>query len=380
VIHVDEVRDHRQLSEFIEFPWKIYAATSPWVPPLRRQLRVKFSERRHPFYRHARKALFVARDTRDQIVGRIAGFVDEAHNQFHSENAAFFGFFESFDDPDIATALVTTVTQWAKVQGALVVRGPFNLNSNYESGLLVDGFGDQPVIGMTYNPEYYEGLLIGAGLVKLKDLYSYAFSRKSEAPATIRRHFEKLKNTQGITLRSLDRRELERDIELAFGVYNDAWKKNWGFVPLDLDEFRFIIHEIKYLVDPSLIMFAEVEGETAGVSLALPDYNRALKRLRNGKLFPAGLFRLMWYLKGPRCRRTVDRFRIAALGVKKKFDALGIGPLLYLDYFRRGKELGYRSCECSWVLEDNLPMNRALQMMGAKRRKTYRIYESRLTG
>ena len=379
MIQVEEVHANGQLNEFIEFPWKVYTANSPWVPPLRRQLRVKLNEKRHPFYRHARKSLFVARKSGGQTVGRIAGFVDDAHNQFHEERAAFFGFFESFDDPDVASALVATVTRWAEAQGSHVLRGPFNLNSNYESGLLVDGFGDQPVVGMTYNPDYYERLLLGAGFAKLKDLYAYAFSRRSEAPATIQRHFDKLKSTRGITLRTLDRRALDRDIELAFGVYNDAWQKNWGFIPLDLEEFRFIIKEVKSLVDPSLIMFAEVDGETAGVSLALPDYNKALKRLRNGKLFPAGLIRLLWYLKGPRCRRTVDRFRIAALGVKKKFDALGIGALLYLDYFQRGKELGYRSCECSWVLEDNLAMNRALQMMGAKRRKTYRIYERGLT-
>lgn len=172
--------------------------------------------------------------------------------------------------------------------------------------------------------------------------------------------------------------DFDNEIKRVLDIYNDAWEKNWGFVPMSDEEFRHMAKDMKSILDPNLLLIAEVRGEPVAFALALPDVNQAIKKVKNGKLLPFGLLKLLWNTKGPGRKTTINRCRVLTLGIKKQYQALGVGPILYLEYLKRGPASGYPVGEASWILEDNVAMNRALEHMCGKRTKVYRIYDRTL--
>ena len=362
-------------ADFIGLPWSIYQNDPNWVPPLRIAVRDLLNPKKNPFFKHATMHPVIAyRD--GKCVGRAIGVIDDTHNRFHGEKTAFFGFFECINDPTLANQLLDEVAQWAKFKGMTLLRGPMNPNTNYECGLLVEGFTDPPSVMMTYNPPYYATLFENWGLSKSKDLLAYVIdSADLKLSERLVAHAERLKKRGRVTFRTIDMKNFDREVELILGIYNDAWEKNWGFIPMEEDEFRHMAKDMKGIVDPRLVFIAEVRGQPAGFALTLPDVNQAIKKVEDGKLLPTGIFKLLWNLKGPGRKKTINRCRILTLGIKKAYQEAGIGPLLYLEYMKVGPALGYPSGEASWILEDNKPMNAGLEMMGAKRTKVYRLYD-----
>jgi hypothetical protein len=378
VIQIKRVQSPAEWETFIGFPFEIYRDDPHWVPPLRIAVKELLDVRKNPFFKHATMAPFLA--YRDQkCVGRILGVIDDRHIEFHQEQTGFFGFFEAIDDVEVAKALFLEVTKWAKERGMTNLRGPVNPSTNHECGLLVEGFDDSPQVMMTYNPPYYAQLFEACGLSKCKDLFAYNIdgSRVKFADRLVAQA-ERLKKGGQVTFRTVRMNDFKNEIKLIQEIYNDAWEHNWGFVPMTPEEFDHMGKEMKPIVDPELLLIAEVRGEPAAFGLALPDVNQAIKKVRNGKLLPFGIFKLLWNLKGPGRRSTINRCRILTLGIKKAYRNYGIGPLLYTEYFKRGPGNGYPIGEASWILEDNVPMNRAAQMMCGERAKVYRIYDKAL--
>ncbi|MGZ3686785.1 MAG: N-acetyltransferase [Bdellovibrionota bacterium] len=373
---IKPVQSPSDWSEFIDFQWKIYARDPNWVPNLRIAIRDMLDVRKNPFFKHATMLPLLARNDRGEVVGRIVGVIDEAHNQFQREKTAFFGFFECVDDQKTASALLNAVGTWARERGMSIVRGPAQLSSNHEWGLLIEGFDDPAYIMMTYNPPYYAKLIEGWGGRKAKDLYAYVLEkRKSKFAERLLAQAERLKAKENITFREVNMSDFDGEVNRILEVYNDAWEKNWGFVPMDEEEFRHMAKDMKMVLDPRLLLMAEIKGEPAAFALCLPDVHQVFKKVPDGKLFPTGIFKLLWNLKGPGRARTVTRCRILTLGIKQKYKLLGLGPLFYTEYFKRGVALGYQQAEASWILEDNKPMNKALELMGATRSKVYRLYD-----
>jgi GNAT superfamily N-acetyltransferase len=323
--------------------------------------------KKHPFYRHAEAEFFLAR--RDgQPVGRVAAILDRNYNRFHEEETGFFGFFECADSPELARMLLTTARGWLRSRGACVMRGPVNPSTNYECGLLIDGFDSDPFVMMTYNPPYYAALMDGVGLHKAKDLYAYhAFVAKADG-SKVQRVAERALQANGIAIRPISMKHFWKDVEALWGIYNSAWSRNWGFVPMTRDEFMAMAKEMKLVLSPDLVLVGEAGGRVVGFALGLPDVNQALKPAR-GRLFPLGLVKILYY------RRLITNLRIVALGVVEEFRTAGVAAAFYATLFRNGVRLGYTECEMSWVLEDNILMHRSLVAMGASRYKTYRIYE-----
>jgi len=307
------------------------------------------------------------------------GVIDDNHNRFHDEQTAFFGFFECVQDQALASSMLDEITKWARSRGMKTVRGPMNPSTNHECGLLVEGFDDSPNIMMTYNPPYYMGLLETWGLKKAKDLLAYEIDgRKVKFSERLMAQAERLRSSGHVTFREVNMKEFDKEVELILSIYNDAWENNWGFVPMDAEEFRHMAKYMKAILDPRLLLIAQVRGEPVGFALTLPDVNQAIKKVSNGKLLPTGLLKLLWNTKGPGRKKTINRCRILTLGIKKQYREVGIGPLLYAEYLKRGPALGYPIGEASWILEDNAPMNRALQHMCGERTKVYRIYDRSL--
>lgn len=369
------VETKKDWDEFIALPWMIYKNDSMWVPPLRIAVKDLLDVTKNPFFKHA--AMYPIIAVRDgKTAGRLIGVIDDNHNRVHEELTGFFGFYECIDDQKLSDAMFEEVEKWAKDRGMKTMRGPMNPSTNHECGLLIEGFQDPPNVMMTYNPPYYAKLLESRGYAKAKDLFAYDIDgRKVKFSDRLMAQAERLKAGGRVTIRPINPKDFDNEINLILDIYNDAWEKNWGFVPMDAEEFRHMGKDMKTIMDPSLLLIAEVAGEPAAFALTLPDINQALKKVPDGKLLPFGLLKLLWNTKGPGRRKTINRCRVLTLGIKKKFREVGIGPLLYAEYLKRGPGNGYPVGEASWILEDNIPMNKALAHMCGERTKVYRIYD-----
>jgi len=366
-IEVGAVDGKQALKQFIELPYSLYSGDSHWVPPLRIAVKELLDRKRHPFYANAESEFFLARQN-GRVVGRIAAIINKAHNRFHEEDAGFFGFFESVDDPAVAEALLPRVWEWLRARGAKVMRGPVNPSTNYECGLLVDGFDSDPMVMMTYNPPYYAPLLERAGLRKAKDLYAYLSNANTISMEKIERVAEKALRSTRVRVRPIDMKNFSAEVERVWQVYNAAWERNWGFVPMSREEFAAMGKEMKQILKPELVLIGEAGDKIVGFALALPDVNQALKPA-GGSLFPTGLLKILYY------QRLIRNVRVLALGVVEEYRASGLAGGFYATLVRNARKLGFGDCEMSWILEDNVLMNRSLEVMGARRYKTYRIYE-----
>ena len=357
---------------FIDLPYRLYRNHPHFVPPLRRERRDLFDKARHPFFRHAEGAFFLAR--RDgRPVGRIEAIVNHAHNQFHDDRVGFFGAFESENDRAVSEALLESAARWLGERGLQVMRGPVTHSTNEETGLLIEGFEEPPMIGMPYNPPYYATLLEAFGLTKAKDVYGWEVRAEQTIPEKIHRVADIVRKNTNVVVRRANFADYDGEIRRAMGVYNASWTRNWGFVPLTEAEFVHAAEQLRPVLErfPEGVLLAEVGGRAVGFCLAVLDVNQALARVQDGRLFPFGF----WHLY--RGLRRIDQIRVMALGILPEFRHRGIDALLYLDLLSRGQRLGYRRAEIGWTLEDNRAMNRAI-LMGGRHHKTYRLYEAPL--
>jgi hypothetical protein len=371
---VSPVDGKGDLEAFIRLPWRLYADDPRWVPPLLRLLREQLSPRHNPFFQHADVQLFLAR--RDgQVVGRLSAQIDHEHNCYHQEQTGFFGFFETENDPEVAAALLSAAEDWLRQRGMDRVRGPLSFSVNGEAGLLVDGFDSPPQIMMPYNHPYYLDLLEHCGYVKAQDLFAWRWERQPvpEGPA---RMVKELREMPEVEVRRVEMRHFDEEVRTILDLFNQAWSDNWGFVPATEAEAKQMAGDLKMIADPEIIPFVEIDGQPAGVALAVPNLNEVIHDL-NGKLFPFGFIKLLWRLKVRRPRSG----RLILLGVKKEFRTRRYAGLAYLlcdEIYRGAMAGGYEWAEFSWTLEENKIINSLIAKIGCVHYKTYRIYEKGL--
>lgn len=366
-LNVEEVKNQKDLMTFIRFPWEIYQGNRQWTPPLVKDLLLKFSPE-HPFRSHSEMILLLARHE-EKIVGRIAGIIDHHYIEFHKEKVGFFGFFESNPEARVANTLLQKIADWLKDHGMEWMAGPMNPSTNDECGLLIEGFDSPPCLMMPFNPRYYPSLLEGFGLMKKMDLYAYLLEESSFLWDRLDRITQRLRKREPqLHIRPIQLGRLDEELKIIKDIYNQAWSRNWGFVPLTDEEINLLAKELKPLVVSDLVLFAYWGEDPIGFSVSLPDYNVVLKHL-NGKLGLLGLLKFFYYSK------KIDKIRVMLLGIKPDFQKKGVEGLLYVETFRNGIKKGYHRAECSWILEENVLMQHGIEAMGGKRNKTYRIYE-----
>lgn len=373
-VQVTPVRGGSELTAFIRLPYSLYKGDPNWVPPLEMERRDFLNPKKNPFFAFGEVELFLARRG-GQVVGRIAAVKDPRYNEFHGTKWGFFGLFECINDVGVARALLSTAERWARERGFETLVGPMNFSTNAECGMLVEGFDRPPAVMMTYNPPYYPSLLESCGFTKAKDLFAWELSSSAEPPEKVVRIAEKMREREGIRVRHLRMDDFANEVQRIKGIYNSAWEKNWGFVPMTEAEFDHLAKEMKPIVRPELLLIAEVKGEPVAFSMTLPDANEAFKAA-NGRLttfgLPIGLVKLVL------ASRRIRRLRLITLGIKEGFRRRGLDAILYLDTIRTAKALGYEGGEIGWTLEDNHLVNRAIESMGGQKSKTYRIYERSL--
>jgi hypothetical protein len=372
-IDVVPVTTRRELRRFVDLPWRLFdRKTYPmWVPPLRATVYDALDRVGNPFYAEAERELFLAwRD--GTVVGRIAAIENHAHNRFHGDRVGFWGFFECIDDQTVADALFDAAAGWLAARKLDVMRGPMNPSTNYECGLLIDGFEHRPSFMTTWNPPYYAALCDGAQLLKTKDLVAYFLPMGDPSwslPPAFERLAERALLKSRVAFRDLELRRFEQELEVCWDVYNAAWERNWGFVPMSKAEFVHMARDMKPLINPRYAFAADVDGRTVAFMLAVPDYSGVLQRIGNGRLFPTGALRLLLGKRG------IHHWRVMALGLRRDFRARGILPLFAWEAFRRGREAGEQGAEASWILEDNEPMNRAMVAMDTRIYRRWRVYD-----
>jgi len=365
------VRNARELRAFIDLPYRLHAADPNWVPPLRIDMRQRLSRKRNPFFEHGEADYFVAlRDGR--VVGRIAAVANRLHDRTYGDGTAFFGFFESEDDQEIADALFDVVAAWAEKRGYARLRGPTSFSLNEECGLLVDGFATPPVLMMTHNPPYYVTLFGAAGFHKIKNLLAFA-GGGDEVPTRGARAFERLRSRLGVTVRPIDSRKILAEAERIRESYNTYWRDNWGFVPMTAAEIRHMVNQFKPFYVPDLIQLVEKDGRLIAFALALPDLNEVLRSNRSGRLFPAVL-KLLWSVR----RRKLGRIRVPMLGVVPEYRGKGVDAILWHAIWTAAIANRSPWAEASWILEDNPGMTNAAERMGFTRYKSYGIYDRTL--
>ena len=370
-VQIAPVRGAADREAFIRFPYALYRHDPHWVPPLEMERKDFLDPKKNPFFEYGEVELFLARRGQE-VVGRIAAIRNPRHQEIHGTKEGFFGLFECVNDAGVARLLLDAAGAWLKQRGLDSMLGPANFSSNQDWGLLIEGHESPPAVMMPYNPPYYAALIEACGLVKAKDLFAYELSASAEPPEKVVRIAEKMRQREGITVRAVNLKDFANEVDRIREIYNSAWEKNWGFVPFTDKEFDHLAKDMKTIVRPELVLIAEVKGEPVAFSMTLPDANHALKAA-NGRLttfgLPIGLVKLAL------ASRSIRRLRLITLGIKEGYRRRGLDAILYLDTLRTAHRLGYSGGEISWTLEDNHLVNRAIESMGGKRSKAYRIYQ-----
>jgi GNAT superfamily N-acetyltransferase len=358
------------MAAFIRLPWRLYRDSATWVPPLLMERKRHLDKRRNPFFEHAEAEYFLAwRD--GEPVGRITAHVDHRFNEFQDNSWGLFGFFESERDPAVAAGLLDAAESWLRERGTDRMVGPLDFSTNHECGLLIEGHEFKPQILENWHHPYYRDLFEGQGMTKAMDLYKWEIiaADRPQMYDVINDLADRLEPEHGITLRRMRKRNLRTEVRAFMEVYNEAWSTNWGFVPLTDAELDHLAKELKPVLDEEFACVAETrDGEVAGVSLSLPDYNRVLARL-NGRLLPLG------WLRALREQRRIDEVRVFALGVKPAYQHTGVAAALYRDVWDSVLRTGKRRAETGWILETNDAMNKAMEALTGRIIKRYRLYE-----
>jgi GNAT superfamily N-acetyltransferase len=384
-VEVRPVRGRRDLTRFIKLPFRLHRGT-PWVPPLVFERRRFLDRGKNPFFEHAEAEYFLAwRD--GEVVGRITAQVDRRWDEFQGGSDGMFGFFESEDDPAIAEALFAAASDWVAARGRERILGPMDFSTNDECGLLVEGYERAPLILQPWHPPYYRELVEGRGFEKTIDLLMWWLNLGEQMYTDegfhpmIHELARKVTEEHGVTVRDMRKGDLEDEIGRFIDVYNSAWERNWGFVPITEAEVRAQASSLKPVLDEDWAFIAERDGEILGAALTLPDCNQVIAPM-NGSLLPFGWLKFLRAGFDPHGVNTeragIDRVRVFALGVKPEHQHLGIAAAFYDRCLAVGKRRNQPRGETGWILETNKPMNRAMEGMGGRVVKRYRLYEKRL--
>lgn len=375
-VRIRPVASRRDLTRFIKLPFRLRAGDPQWVPPLVFERRAFLDPRRNPWFEHA-EAEYLLAERDGEVVGRITAHVDYRWDTYQGGSDGMFGFFESEDDPEVARALVEAACEWVAGKGRERILGPMDFTLNDECGLLIEGYDQPSMILEPWHPPYYRTLLEAQGLGKRIDLLMWElwFGELAEGdqftPMIHAAAAESRK--QGVSVRRMRKREMAAEVKRFMDVYNVAWGRNWGFVPITEAEVEFQAKNLKPVLDEAWAMIAEKDGEVVGAALTLPDVNQALARMK-GRVLPFGWWHFL------RRRRYIDRLRVFALGVLPDYQHLGVAAALYERHLESAQDPGPSGGHMGWILETNKPMNRAMKGMGGKVVQRYRIYERALGG
>jgi GNAT superfamily N-acetyltransferase len=368
-IIIQSVNGKKDIKKFIDFPHTLYATDPNYVPELYVAQSEMMDKKKYPFFDYAETEQFLAYKD-DKIVGRICAIDNKRYNEYHKSNVGFFGFLDFIDDYNVLEALMKAASDWLKKRGFNDMIGPTNYSTNETAGVLVDGYDRPPMIMMTYNAPYYSQLLEKFGCKKEMDLYAYMIltADASEKSIRIADALEARLAKKGITIRNINLKKLKQEAEKLKEVYNSAWENNWGFVPFTDKEFDHLRESLGMIADKDYLFIAEKDGKAIGFGITLPDINEVTRTIKKGRLFPTGIFKILFN------KSKVKYVRVLALGVVEEYRRMGIEGLFFAKNILMAKKRNHLGGEASWILESNEMMVKAAEHLNGKRYKTYRLY------
>jgi GNAT superfamily N-acetyltransferase len=377
-VEVRPVASRRDLMRFLKFPAVLYRDDSAWVPPLLFERLHHLDPKHNPFFAHADVEFWIA-ERAGQAVGRISAQMDRsAQGRGGDEREGHFGFLEAEDSAETFAALLGTAEAWLRACGAVRSLGPFSLSINDESGLLIDGFETPPFVMMGHARRYYATRVEQQGYAKAKDIVAYLYDLAAEPAPAVKAFMNKTHSVPGLTFRSMDPRRFDQEIAEVVRIFNDAWAENWGFVAMSNDDLRYLAQNIRRLLRPGDVAFGELGGTTVAMAVCLPNVNEAIADF-GGRLLPANWLKLLWRLKVAGLKSA----RVPLMGLVRRYQGTALGAALMLGVIERVREWhrahGTQIAELSWILEENRPMRRMIELIGGRPHKTYRIYQKVLT-
>jgi GNAT superfamily N-acetyltransferase len=372
-IKIIEATSKNAMKYFIRFPKALYR-DDPFYVFEPEHLQREFLSEKNPFFRHSSARFFIA-IAEGQVAGRIAAITNTVHNNIFNEQTGFFGFFDTIESYNVAKQLLEKVVEIHLQQGMDRIIGPTNFTTNDSCGVLMSGFEKPPVVLMPYNKPWYSDYLVRFGFEKEIDLSSYHFSEQVMQTPYFGRSAEKIHDRladHGIRIRNINYKGLDNDITEMREVYNASNRNNWGFVPLNEEEFRYMASQFRQFVPEELVFIAEAKGKQVGFLVTLPDLNQVFRRISSGKLYPFGFVQYLWY------RRKISKARIIILGVLDVYRNLGIDLVMYEQLRQNLVRLGYHEGEACYVLENNGVMHSIIRKVGCEKVNEYRIYRKYL--
>ncbi|MEO6219991.1 MAG: GNAT family N-acetyltransferase [Ginsengibacter sp.] len=366
-VTISNVNTDKSLKRFIHFPYLLNKNNSNWVPPLLLTQKLLFNTNYLFWERNPYQFLLAYKN--EKCVGRLAAFVNLSHNSFHNSRQGCFGFLEAENDVEIFKGLLNAAENFATQNNCNEITGPLNPDLHNELGVLTDGFETPPYFMLTHNYNYYDEQIKRCGYQKLKDFYSYKLDASQYVPTEkMKRVVSFLQSRHKIKIRNAAMKFFNKELDILYTIYNDAFIGHWGFTPIQKDEFTLLAKDMKRVIDPRLVLIAEMNKEPIAFLLCIPNFNEVFIKIKNGKLFPTGIFK---FLSG---KKKIKSARVITVAVRKKYQYLGVGALLYKEIMKTALQLNYHESELSWVVEDNFMMNKVAQDLTANPYKTYRLY------
>lgn len=380
-IDIRPVTDKAGRKAFVKLG-QAFAAREPHaVPQLFSEMMELIDPDRNPFFGHATAQLFIAYRG-GQPVGRISAHIDHLALEIPPEQGmgpgtGMFGYFDA-EDAEVAAALLTRAEQWNREQGMTKVLGPISMSIWEEPGLLVRGQDHSPMIMMGHHPAHYKGWIEAAGFAKAKALQTYDLNVAEGFPPLIQRIVQSGERNPRINIRRVDLDQFEREIEIVLRILNDAWSKNWGFIPFTPEEVAYAGKKLKQIIHPEINRIAELDGEPVAFMLTFPDINDVLKKVK-GKLLPFGWFHLLRWLRKP----MNAGMRVPLMGVVKELHNSRLASQLafmMIEDIRRTAVSEYHTkrAEIGWILDDNQGMVAIADAIGSKVNREYWIFEKTL--
>ncbi|WP_061921907.1 hypothetical protein [Altererythrobacter epoxidivorans] len=381
-IVIEQVSGKKGRARFVDIGRAFAARVPHAVPQIRSEQLELVNPDKNPFFGHARVAFFVA--TRGgKPVGRISAHIDEMAlampaDQGFGPGTGMFGYFDGTDE-QVAHALLARAEEWLKAEGMTRILGPISLSIWEEPGLLVSGQDHSPMIMMGHHPAEYQGWIESYGFERAKTLRTYDLDISHDFPPLIQRIVKSGKRNERINVRPVDKSRWDEEVAIVLHILNDAWSKNWGFVPFTPEEVAYAGKKLRPIIHEDLNMIAEVDGRPVAFMLTFPDINDVLKDI-DGKLFPFGWVKLLRWLKKPK----QANMRVPLMGVLKELHNSRVASQLAFMMISDIREVaadkfnGVRG-ELGWVLDDNQGMIAIADAIESTINREYAIYEKPLS-
>jgi len=368
-IEIRRVENRKVMNEFILLPWtlRIYENDPCWIPPVIHDQKNFFNPKKGYFFEIGEVEFFLAY-REGKPVGRITAHVNHLYEKKYDNDTGFFGFYESINDVKVARALFDAAGDWLREKQKKIMNGPQSFSVYDSVGFEVEGLDVRPAIGLLHFAPYYKDLALACGFRKCIDWHCFLVRKIDDYKPYLKEVRESFMKGQNVEYKTLKWSEWPKRAKEIHAIFNASWEGNWGHLPLTDKQFDMFVKELKQIVIPDLVIFAEREGRAIGFVISIPDANVALQIL-NGRLYPWRL------LKALRAVKKVHRVRTIIMGVLPEYRGQKIDDVFYMRTIEDGVGMGFNESDCSLIVETNKKMIAALKPIKGECYKTYRIFE-----